>query len=127
LFRTEAREYYKMDDQQIFEKALGLYRQAIKLAPDDFILCTDYAEAFYGTHPPRWKDGLEAWSQALRLARDEGEREGVRLHLARMNLELGNYDQARLNLDSVTNVNYAKLKNSLAQNLTNAMAKERKN
>jgi tetratricopeptide (TPR) repeat protein len=126
LFRNEAREYYHLDEQQVFEKSLALYRQAIQMDPDNFILFSDYAETFYGTKPPRWKDGLEAWTAALKIARDEVEREGVCLHLARIHLQLGDYDQARTNLDVVTNANYAKLKNVLAQNLKAAVAKDSK-
>ena len=126
LFRAEAREYYHLDEQQVFDKSLALYRQAIKMDPDNFILYSDYAETFYSTKPPRWKDGLEAWTEALKIAHDEAEREGVCLHLARIHLQLGDYDQARTNLDVVTNANYAKLKHALAQNLKDAVAKEGK-
>jgi tetratricopeptide (TPR) repeat protein len=125
LFRNEARAYYHLDEQQVFDKSLALYRQAIKMDPDNFILFSDYAESFYGIKPPRWKDGLEAWTEALNIAHDEVEREGVHLHLARIQLQLGDYDQARTNLDVVTNANYVKLKNALAQNLTNSPAKEK--
>jgi len=126
LFRKDAREYYHLDEQKVFDKAQSLYREAIKLDPGNFVLSTDYAESFYGTNPPRWKDGLEAWASALKIAPDEVEREGVFLHLARIHLELGDYDQARANLDLVTNVNYTKLKSNLASNLTSAVAKQKK-
>jgi tetratricopeptide (TPR) repeat protein len=123
LFQNEAREYYHLEEPQVFDKSLALYRQAIKMDPANFILFSDYAETFYGLRPPRWKDGLEAWTEALKIARDEVEREGVRLHLARIHLQLGDYDQARTNLDAVTNANYAKLKDALAKNLKDAITK----
>lgn len=127
LSRAEARAFYQLDDQQVFEKSLALYRQALKMDPDNFILWSDYAESFYGIQPPRWKDGLEAWTQALKAARDEIEREGVSLHLARIHLQLGDYDQVRANLDMVTNANYVKLKNDLAGSLSKALAKAKTN
>jgi tetratricopeptide (TPR) repeat protein len=117
LFRNEAREYYQLDEQQVFDKSLALYRQAIKMDPDNFILFSDYAETYYGIKPPRWKDGLEAWTQALKVARNEVEREGVCLHLARIHLQLGDYDLARANLDVVTNADYAKVKKPLMEKL----------
>ena len=126
LFGAEAREYYHLDEPQVFDKSLALYRQAIKMDPNNFILFSDYAETFYGFKQPRWKDGLEAWTEALKIARDEVEREGVCLHLARIHLQLGDYDQARTNLDVVTNANYAKLKDALAQNLNAALARPMK-
>jgi tetratricopeptide (TPR) repeat protein len=122
LFRKQAADYYHLTEQQTFEKSLDLYRTAIKLAPDDFVLFTDYAQCFYGCHPPRLQEGLEAWSQALKLARDEAEREGVYLHLARIHLRLGQYEQARTNLDAVTNMDYAEVKNQIASNLVAALS-----
>lgn len=123
LFRKDAREYYHLDEQQVFEKSLDLYRRAIKLDPDNFVLFSDYAECFYGTNPPRWKDGLEAWTEALKIAHDDVEREGVCIHLARIHLKLGQFDQVRANLNAVTNANYAELKGRITRNLNAALAK----
>ncbi len=127
LFRKDAREYYHLEEQQVFDKALALYRQAVKLDPDNFVLFTDYAETFYGTNPPRWKDGLEAWTEALKIAHDEIEREGVRIHLARIHLKLGDYDQTRANLDLVTNAHYLEMKQRLTRNLNAALDKAKTN
>jgi tetratricopeptide (TPR) repeat protein len=116
-FRDEAREYYHLEGPQVMDKAQSFYRQAIKLDPANFVLLTDYAESFYGTDPPRWKEGLEAWSEALKRAPGELEKEGVRVHLANIHLQLGEYDQVRSNLDLITNINYAKFKTNLESNL----------
>jgi hypothetical protein len=51
----------------------------MKLDPNNFVLATDYAQSFYGTKPPRYKEGLEAWKNVLPLARDDIEREGARV------------------------------------------------
>jgi tetratricopeptide (TPR) repeat protein len=125
LFRDEARAYYHLDERQVFDKSLTLYRQAIKMDPDNFILLSDYAQSFYGIQPPRWKDGLEAWTEALKVAHDEVEREGVHIHLARLHLQLGEYDQARMNLDVVTNADYAKMKNVLAHKLKEEVGRKK--
>ncbi len=123
LFRPDAREYYHLTEQQVFDKSLALYRQAIKLDPDNFVLFSDYAESFYGTNPPRWRDGLEAWTEALKIAHDDVERQGVFVHLARINTKLGNYDAARQHLNAITNEMYATLKRTLTRNLNEAVAK----
>lgn len=123
MFRADAREYYQLTEQEVFDKALELYRKAIKLDPDNFVLFTDYAESFYGTNPPRWQDGLTAWTQALKIAHDEDEREGVYIHLARINLKLGQYVEARASLNAVTNAMYDTLKNRLSRNLDEALKK----
>jgi tetratricopeptide (TPR) repeat protein len=122
LFRKDAGEYYHLTEHQIFDKSLELYRKAIKLAPDDFVLFTDYAETYYGTNPPRWKDGLEAWTEALNVAHDEVEREGVYVHLVRINIKLGHFDEARLRLNGLTNEAYAHFKKTLTRNLNQAIA-----
>ncbi len=115
LFRPDAMEYYGISETEVFDKALGLYRQAMKLAPNDFILATDYAQSFYGTKPPRYDEGLKAWEGVLPLARDEIEREGIVIHLARCKLNLGRFDEARKDLTSLTNQMYAGIKDKLAR------------
>jgi tetratricopeptide (TPR) repeat protein len=127
LFRKEAQEYYHLNESQAFDKALNLYQQAIKLDPDNFVLLTDYAESFYGTNPPRWKDGLAAWTEALKIAHDDGEKEGVYVHLARLHLKLGALDEAKSDLAAITNANYAELKTRLTSNLNAALAKAKTN
>ena len=118
LFRKDAMEYFQFNETQVFDKALELYRQAIKLAPEDFILASDYAQCFYGTKPPRWNDGLTAWDAALKIARDQIERDGVYIHMARVYLNLGRLEEARERLNIVTNEMYLSLKATLSKKLT---------
>jgi tetratricopeptide (TPR) repeat protein len=121
LFRVDASNYYHLSENEVFDKSLGLYRKAIELAPDDFVLFTDYAESYYGIKPPRWKEGLEAWTEALKVAHSEVEREGVYIHLARFNLKLGQFDAARQDLSMVTNDMYLTLKKRVTRNLAEAI------
>lgn len=124
LFRNDAEQFYHLTETQVFDKSLDLYRSAIKYDPTNFILYTDYAESFYGTKPPRMKEGLEAWEACLKLARDETEREGVYIHLARIKTKLGRLDEARQHLDAVTNSMYASTKRSITRNLNDAFEKQ---
>lgn len=117
LFRKDAMEFYGINETQVFDKALDLYRRAMKLAPNDFILASDYAQSFYGTKPPRYKEGLVAWTDVMKLARDDIERDGVRIHLGRINWKLGNLDEARRQLNAVTNSMYARSKKKLLENV----------
>ena len=117
LFRRDAMEFYNIDETAVFDKALDLYRKAMKLAPTDFILASDYAQSFYGTKPPRMEDGLIAWTGVLKIARDDIEREGVRIHLARINWKLNNFAEARQQLAAVTNEMYAVTKRKILQNV----------
>ena len=117
LFRKDAREFYGLNEQQVFDKALALYQQAVKLAPDNFPLATDYAQSYYGIRPLRTNDALAAWTNALAIARDEVEREGVYIHLARIKISIGQFAEARVQLDDVTNAALTDLKNRLERSL----------
>lgn len=117
LFRKDAREFYGLSEQQVFDKSLGLYRQAMRLAPDNFPLATDYAQTYYGIRPLRTNDALTAWTNTLAIARDEVEREGVYLHLARVKTAIGRYDEARAHLAAVTNASLAEMQARLVRSL----------
>ena len=117
LFRKDAREHYQLNEQQVFDKALALYHEAMKLAPDDFPLASDVAQTFYGIRPPRNDDALRAWTNAFNLAQDDIERQGVHTHFARVKIHVGRFDEARLHLENVTNEMYAELKRRLTRSL----------
>jgi tetratricopeptide (TPR) repeat protein len=127
LFRTDAMDFYKFTESQVFDKALELYRLAMKYDPANFILASDYANSFYGTKPPRLKEGLKAWENALKLAGDDVEREGVFIHFARINMLLGNLDESRRHLDAITNQEYAELKRTLTKRINGLEAESKTN
>ncbi len=117
LFRKDARQYYNINEQQVFDKALALYQKAVQLDPDNFVLMTDYAESYYGIKPLRTNDALIAWTNALKIARDEFEREGVYIHLARIKIAAGRFAEAQAHLDAVTNSEYDTLKERLEKTM----------
>src|SRR6185436_6955136 len=117
LFRKDAKEFYNINEQQVFDKALNLYAKAMKLSPTDFPLATDVAQSYYGIKPLRAEEALKSWTNALAIAHDEIEREGVYVHFARINWMAGNNNQARAQLNSVTNEMYAELKKRIERNL----------
>ncbi len=117
LFRQAAMEFYKLTEQQVFEKALGLYRQALKLDPQNFPLASDVGQTYYGLQPTRTADALKAWDDALKIANDEIEREGVYVHIARFKLDAARFDEARQQLNAVTNKMYSVLKSNLLRNI----------
>ena len=117
LFRKDAREFYGITEQQVFDKALELYANALKLDPTNFPLASDIAQTYYGIKPTRTEDALRAWTNALHIANDEIEREGVYLHFARPKLHAERFDEARVHIAAVTNEMYAELKNRLARNI----------
>ncbi len=118
LYRKDAREYFHINEQQVFDRSLDLYGQALQRDPTNFVLATDLAESYYGIKPARTEAALVAWTNALRIASSEVEREGIYIHLARVKLYYaGRFAEARSFLNSVTNEMYAELKKRLTRNL----------
>ncbi len=117
LYRKDAKEFYGLDEQQVFDKSLALYRKAMQLDPQNFPLATDYAQSYYGIRPMRTNDALMAWTNTLQIAHDDTEREGVYLHLARLKIAIGRFAEARAHLDDVTNASLAELKRRLERSL----------
>jgi tetratricopeptide (TPR) repeat protein len=120
VFRKDAREHYGLSEQQVFNKALDLYRQALKLDPTNFPLASEVAQTYYGIKPLRLEEALTAWTNALALAHDEIEREGVYVHFARLKYLGDRFAEARAHLNAVTNEMYAVLKGRLVRNLDKA-------
>jgi tetratricopeptide (TPR) repeat protein len=128
LFRKDAKEYYGIAEQEVFNKALELYAKALKLDPTNFPLASDVAQTFYGIRPFRADEALRAWTNTLAIAHDEIEREGVYLHLARCKLIVERFEEARRHVNAVTNETYTALKERLTKNLNEQekAAKEKK-
>lgn len=125
LFRKDAKEFYGITEQDVFDKALELYSKALKLDPTNFPLASDVAQTYYGIKPTRTEDALKSWTNALSIAHDEIEREGVYLHFARLKLHAGRFAEARAHVSAVTNEMYHELKSRLIRNI-NEQEKEAK-
>jgi len=117
LFRKDAMAHYGINEQQVFDKALTLYSNALALNGTNFLLASDIAMSFYGIKPLRNADGIAAWERALGLAEDSLQREGVFIHLARFKMNAGLYDAARAHLNAVTNAALLELKGRVLRNL----------
>ena len=117
LFRKDAMKFYDLTEPQVYDKALELYRKALKLDPDNFPLASDVAQTYYGIKPLRLEDALNAWTNTLGIAHDEIEREGVYLHFARLKLQAERFAEVRAHLNAVTNDMYTVLKKRLTHNL----------
>ena len=76
----------------------------MKLAPDDLVLATDYAESYYGIKPLRTNDALAGVDKLPEhLPRTKTNAKACMLHLARVKIAAGFYDEAQAHLDAVTN------------------------
>lgn len=123
LFRKDAKEFYDINEQQVFDKALQLYSNAIRLDPKDFRLAADVAQTFYGIQPQRTYEALSAWTNAFSLAADEDERQGVHLHFARVKLKAGRFAEAQAHLDAVTSDAHVEVKRRVQRTLDEARSK----
>jgi tetratricopeptide (TPR) repeat protein len=117
LYRTDAKEYYGIDEPAVFAKAFALYSNAMRLDPQNFPLASDVAQSYYGVKPLATDEALKAWTNVLSIAHDEIEREGVYVHFARINILAGRLATARAQLNTITNEMYADLKKRLSRNL----------
>ena len=131
LFRQDAMEYYKITEQQVFARAMELYRKALSLDPENFSLAAELAQTYYGIKPPKLGDtnairaaemklgdeALAAWKAAQKLSNNELEREGIHLHFARWQINLGRYAEARTSLASITNEPWVATKKTLIRKL----------
>ena len=125
LFRTDAKEYYHLNEQQVFDKALALYDEAMKYDPQNFELAQDVAQTYYGIKPTRTNAALMAWTNAFKLADTELEKEAVYIHYARFFLISDRFAEARQTLNLVTNAIYADLKNRVLRNVNQREQKEK--
>jgi tetratricopeptide (TPR) repeat protein len=118
LFRRDVMEHYGItNEQQVFDKSLDLYRKAADLAPKDFHVAADLAQTYYGIKPPRHQEAIAAWRKAHELAGDDLEREGVRIHLARILVQAARFAEARTELTGVTNANYLEIKRRIEKTM----------
>ncbi len=117
LFRRDATNHYGISEQQVFDKAMSLYRRALALATNDFKLATDLAQTYYGINPPRVRDALQAWNDAMKLASDDAERQGVRLHLARWHRTAGDVESARRELNQISDPSFTTMKGNILKSL----------
>lgn len=117
LFRKDAAETYRIDEEGVFNKALELYQRAMKLDPTNLVLATDYAQSYYGIKPLRTNDAISAWKHCLTLAKNDVEKQGIHLHLARVAWMAGKLEEAEQHLEQVTDASMGELKKRLQRNI----------
>lgn len=132
MFRKDAMEYFNLTEPQVVEKALGLYRRARVLDPDNFLLATDLAQCYYVMKPTKSTDpeatrkaeqkiadeALTEWREAFKIAPDENTRQGVYVHFARWQINSGRFEEARKSLSLLTNGAFSSTRKALERKLT---------
>jgi tetratricopeptide (TPR) repeat protein len=102
MFRTDARQVYGWDTDEIFRRGLEQFRKARDLAPGDFQFSSAYAETFYMMKQPDWVEAYAAWKFCLDQPLAEEQRQRVFGHLARISMHLVRYDEAKSWLAKMT-------------------------
>jgi len=132
MFREEAMEFFHLTEEQVIEKAIQLYKTALELDPKNFFIANDLAQTYYGFKLPKMPaknlkndkriqeiadKAIKAWERAGLVARDELEKQGVNIHIARWLIDSGRPEEARKYLDTVNLEVYETTKNILLKKL----------
>lgn len=132
MFREEAMEFFKLTEEQVIEKAIKLYTTALELDPKNFIIASDLAQTYYGFKLPKLpvqalkndkktqqiaEKAIKAWERAGLVARDDLEKQGVYIHIARWLIDSGRLEEAKKYLETVNLPIYETTKASLVKKL----------
>lgn len=117
LYRPDGMRHYKLTEQAIFDKALSVYRLAMRLEPHSFELAVAFAESYYLITPARHAEGQAAWDHALSLAVTEAERGEALIHLARYAVQRSHSNLARIYLAQVNAARWEPLKLALLRRI----------
>jgi tetratricopeptide (TPR) repeat protein len=118
VLRKRASLHYGITEQQVFGKVLLLYSNALRFDPQNFDYARDLAQTYYSLKPLPFETALGAWTNALNVARKEIDREDACVHLARVKMLAGRFEEARSQLNGVTNENALKAKTTLLHNIS---------
>lgn len=77
-------------DEKIDAETLSAFAQAVELAPENKDFAFRHAEAYYDIKTPKWEEALALWTGVSeRKDLSKYEKDATRLHMARINCELG--------------------------------------
>lgn len=128
MFREEAMQYFKISEEQAIKKAMSLYKRALELDPKNFLTASDLAQTYYGFKLPRINvseiktnrqiqtiadEAISAWKDAEKLARDDMEKQGCQIHIARWQIYSARLSEARKTLEPISIESYQTTKETL--------------
>ncbi|HET7537897.1 MAG TPA: hypothetical protein VFJ90_15665 [Candidatus Didemnitutus sp.] len=96
---------------------LTAFAKAEELAPKDLSIAYQHAKAYYEIDPPQWDEALQLWNQLEEKPVTTGMRQLIRLQKANILIKLGRRDEAREILDRITDMQLAKEKQTLLDQL----------
>jgi tetratricopeptide (TPR) repeat protein len=102
-FRAKFIEEKIFTQDALEREMLKAFRQAAKLAPDNFDYQLRLGEAYYDLTSPDWRSALLHWKQLSKQATTRLQIEILDLHRARVLGKLGRSQEAKALLDQVLN------------------------
>ena len=117
VMRRHATAYYHLDEQGVYGRCLVMYSNALRLDPQNYSYARDLAQTYYSLKPIPLDPALQAWTNALSIARQPDDCQDVYVHLARVKMLAGQYDAARAQLSLVTNQACAQAKANLLKTI----------
>jgi tetratricopeptide (TPR) repeat protein len=115
--RKFATAHFHQTEQEIFARCVDLYQKAVRLDPTNFLFATDLAQTYYAIAPLPVNEALQAWTNAVKIASNETQRQSAYVHLARVKMLAGKFAEARDQLKSVTNEASAQFKETLLKHI----------
>ncbi len=122
LFRKDVKEHYKISEEEVFDKALFLYKKAQTYDLKNFDLAEDIAQTYYGIRTKdvpskmaRPKEALKAWRYAEGIAPGDFEKQGVCIHLARVFIDLADFTKAEEQLNRISLPVYQELRDRVGR------------
>ena len=112
-FPIAATKHYKIRSNQVIQKAINEYDLALELNPDDFEFAADRAEAFLDLKPFRYQEALKAWSTALKIASNQGERDWAYLQTAIAHYKANQWNKVPVTLDKMSGEQHQSLSGQL--------------
>jgi tetratricopeptide (TPR) repeat protein len=77
------------------------FREAARLAPDNWGYIYRFAESYYDLETPKWDEALAEWTRLEEKAQPGVEKQTIHLHRANVLARMGRRDEARLIVDSI--------------------------
>lgn len=116
MFRKDAKEFYHVNEEQVFNMAIREYRKAMVLEPDNYELAKEYALIYYAMRPFRGDEAYKSWVKVLELAKKTPQTESIQevyMNLGRIEYMRGNFASAKTWLNKVTLPSQVEIKNIL--------------
>lgn len=95
---------------KIDELMQSAFREAARLAPDNWGYIYRFAESYYDLETPKWEEALAEWTRLEEIAKPGVEEQTIRLHQANVLARLDRRDEARQIVDSIVEPSLARAK-----------------